>query len=69
VSPYGRQMEATDLVKEKPDKRTAHGFWEPDGGVGKSELLCTCVCETSRKHPCAAIPFSVSCVLVFFVLS
>jgi len=36
--PYGWQLEIMDIIKQKPDKRTIHWFWEDQGGVGKSSL-------------------------------
>jgi len=36
--PRGWQLEVLEIISQKPDKRTIHWFWEPDGGVGKSEL-------------------------------
>lgn len=36
--PYGWQLEIMDLIKTKPDKRTIHWYWEPNGNVGKSSL-------------------------------
>lgn len=37
--PYGWQLQVMDIIKDKPDKRTIHWFWEPNGNVGKSELV------------------------------
>lgn len=28
-----------DLLKQEPDNRTVHWFWEPNGGVGKTTLV------------------------------
>lgn len=36
--PFGWQLEVLDIINTKPDKRTIHWFWEPNGGVGKSTL-------------------------------
>lgn len=36
--PYGWQLKVMDIIKEKPDKRTIHWFWEPNGNVGKTSL-------------------------------
>jgi len=36
--PYGWQLQVMDIIKEKPDKRTIHWFWEPKGNVGKTTL-------------------------------
>lgn len=36
--PYGWQLKVMDIIKDKPDKRSIHWFWEPDGNVGKSTL-------------------------------
>lgn len=36
--PYGWQMEVMDIVKQEPDERTIHWFWEPTGGVGKTSI-------------------------------
>ena len=37
--PYGWQLQVMDIIKEEPDERTIHWFWEPKGGVGKSSLV------------------------------
>lgn len=36
--PYGWQLDVINIAKDKPDKRTIHWYWEPDGNIGKSEL-------------------------------
>lgn len=36
--PYGWQKDIIDIIEQKPDERTIHWFWEPEGGVGKSTL-------------------------------
>lgn len=36
--PFGWQVQIMDIIKEKPDKRTIHWFWEPNGNVGKTTL-------------------------------
>lgn len=36
--PYGWQLDVIDILKKKPHPRLINWFWEPDGGVGKSEL-------------------------------
>jgi len=36
--PYGWQLQVMNILKDKPDKRTIHWFWEPSGNVGKSTL-------------------------------
>lgn len=36
--PYGWQLDVMDIIKEEPDERTIHWFWEPHGNVGKSSL-------------------------------
>lgn len=36
--PYGWQLEIMKIIDSEPDKRTIHWFWEPKGGVGKTEL-------------------------------
>lgn len=36
---YEWQREIVDLCKTKPDKRTIHWYWEPEGNFGKSELV------------------------------
>jgi len=41
--PYGWQLEVMDIIKTKPDKRTIHWFYEPNGGVGKT-TLCKFLC-------------------------
>lgn len=35
---YGWQLHVLDIIKEKPDKRKIHWYWEEKGGVGKSDL-------------------------------
>lgn len=40
IEPYGWQLDVMEIIKSKPDKRHIHWFWEPNGGVGKSELTC-----------------------------
>lgn len=37
--PYGWQNDVLDIIKLKPDNRTIHWFWEPNGNVGKSQLV------------------------------
>jgi hypothetical protein len=39
IEPKGWQTEVMKLVKEEPDNRAIHWFWEPDGGYGKSSLV------------------------------
>jgi len=36
--PYGWQLEVLEIIKQEPDKRTIHWFWEGVGHVGKSDL-------------------------------
>jgi hypothetical protein len=36
--PRGWQLEVMDIIKDVPNKRTIHWFWEPDGCVGKTTL-------------------------------
>lgn len=36
--PRGWQIEVLNILKDKPDDRTIYWFWEPDGGVGKTQL-------------------------------
>lgn len=36
--PYGWQLMVLDILKEKPDDRIINWFWEPNGGIGKSEM-------------------------------
>lgn len=36
--PKGWQLEVMNIITEKPDKRSIHWFWEPNGNVGKSTL-------------------------------
>lgn len=36
--PWGWQEKIMEIIKEQPDKRTIHWFWEPSGGVGKTSL-------------------------------
>lgn len=43
--PYGWQLEAMKILQDKPDRRTIHWFWEPDGNVGKT-CLCKYLCMT-----------------------
>lgn len=38
-TPYGWQLEVLDIISEKADKRTIHWFWEPNGNVGKSDIV------------------------------
>lgn len=32
------QLQIMDIIRQPPDTRTVHWFWEPDGGVGKTSL-------------------------------
>lgn len=41
--PYGWQLQIMEIIQNKPDKRTIHWFWEPNGNMGKSEL-CRYLC-------------------------
>lgn len=41
--PYGWQLQVLKIIESKPDKRTIHWFWEPDGNVGKT-TLCKYLC-------------------------
>lgn len=41
--PYGWQLQVIDIIKNKPDKRTIHWFWEPNGNIGKTQL-CKYLC-------------------------
>lgn len=50
--PYGWQLQVTDILANKPDKRTIHWFWEPDGGIGKSEL-CRYLCIKHEALICS----------------
>lgn len=36
--PYGWQLDVMEIIREKPDKRTIHWFWESNGCVGKTQL-------------------------------
>jgi len=36
--PYGWQLQVLDIINTKPDKRTIHWFWEPNGKMGKTTL-------------------------------
>lgn len=36
--PRGWQLEVMNILKDKPDKRKIHWFWEPIGNVGKTTL-------------------------------
>lgn len=36
--PYGWQLDVMDIIKEKPDDRTIHWFWDPIGCKGKTKL-------------------------------
>lgn len=36
--PRGWQLDVMNIIKNKPDKRTIHWFWEPNGNVGKTTL-------------------------------
>ncbi len=36
--PYGWQLDVLEIIKEEPDERTIHWFWETTGGVGKTTL-------------------------------
>lgn len=38
VEPRGWQLDVLALLDQPPQPRTIHWFWEPTGGVGKSEL-------------------------------
>lgn len=35
---HGWQLHVLNLIKDEPDERSIHWYWEPDGGVGKSAL-------------------------------
>lgn len=37
--PRGWQLQVMDIIKEEPDERTIHWFWDPDGNIGKT-VLC-----------------------------
>ena len=41
--PYGWQLEAMKILEDKPDRRSIHWFWEPDGNRGKTSL-CKYLC-------------------------
>lgn len=41
--PYGWQLKVIEIVKQEPDERSIYWFWEPKGGVGKSDL-CRYLC-------------------------
>lgn len=43
--PYGWQTQVLDIISTKPDKRTIHWFWEPNGNVGKTTLCKYLVCK------------------------
>lgn len=43
--PYGWQLQVMNILKDKPDKRTIHWFWEASGNVGKSTLCKYLVCK------------------------
>lgn len=36
--PYGWQLDVLHIIESEPDERTIHWFWEPNGGVGKTQL-------------------------------
>lgn len=38
IEPYGWQLDVVKILRNKPDKRKIHWFWEPNGNIGKSEL-------------------------------
>lgn len=38
IEPYGWQLQVLDIIKQEPDERTIHWFWEPVGNVGKTAL-------------------------------
>jgi hypothetical protein len=38
VEPWGWALQVMTIVEAKPDSRTIHWFWEPDGGKGKTSL-------------------------------
>lgn len=38
-TPYPWQQEILDLLETKPDRRTIHWYWEPEGNIGKSTLV------------------------------
>lgn len=38
TEPYGWATQVIDIIKQTPDPRTIHWFWEPTGGKGKTTL-------------------------------
>lgn len=38
VTPRGWMLNVLDIIRQEPDHRTIHWFWDPDGGVGKTAL-------------------------------
>lgn len=41
------QIKILDLLKEKPDDRSIHWFWEPNGGVGKTTFVKSLVIKNN----------------------
>lgn len=58
--PYGWQTEIMDIIKEEPDGRTIHWFWEPNGNIGKSSLV-KYLCFKHEAQVCAGKASDMKC--------
>lgn len=58
--PYGWQLDVMDIIKQKPDRRTIHWYWEPNGKVGKSSLV-KYLCHKHFAQVCAGKAADMKC--------